>query len=266
MYVLRPPVKLVLDGCLSAWQAPVFYGKCGKGDSFGLAQAGFDMEAVTDQALTVIEQPLPAPLLGSQPMRQPKVERFCRLRALLRPKADAYRQSGFASKSDHDAIGNASRLERRHDVQERIAYLTRGDEELLREKQKRIEEMLWLIHESNVADLWKTIEVEKRDKSGKLLLDAAGKPIMVRRQIPKPLDELPEDVQRVVEKLDEKGQPQLYSKLQANAELRKLLGIGAVTRDDGDMGRLSDAELVAQLAAQARELGIDIDLSYRFRE
>jgi hypothetical protein len=52
--------------------------------------------------------------------------------------------------------------------------------------------------------------------------------------------------------------------LQANAELRKLLGIGATTRDDGDLARLTDQELVAQLANQARELGIEVDLTYRF--
>jgi hypothetical protein len=48
-------------------------------------------------------------------------------------------------------------------------------------------------------------------------------------------------------------------------ELRKLLGIGVVTGagGDGEVVRLSDAELIAQLSNQARELGIEIDLSYR---
>ena len=79
---------------------------------------------------------------------------------------------------------------------------------------------------------------------------------------------MPEDVQRAVEAItiNEAGfvVPKPYSKLQANVELRKMLGIGVVTRDDGDMSRLSDAELIAQLANQARELGVEIDLNYRF--
>ena len=42
-----------------------------------------------------------------------------------------------------------------------------------------------------------------------------------------------------------------------------MLNIG---RYDGrqDVSRLSDAELVAQLADQAKQLGIEIDLNYRF--
>ena len=54
----------------------------------------------------------------------------------------------------------------------------------------------------------------------------------------------------------------------ANQELRKLLGIGVVTgRDESDeLPRLSDADLIARLAQQARELGIHIDLSYFFGE
>jgi hypothetical protein len=59
--------------------------------------------------------------------------------------------------------------------------------------------------------------------------------------------------------------PQLYSKLQANAELRKVLNIGGQKeRLETDVSRLSDAELVQQLADQAKQLGIEIDLSYSF--
>jgi hypothetical protein len=51
------------------------------------------------------------------------------------------------------------------------------------------------------------------------------------------------------------------SKLQANAELRKMLNIGGQKdRPETDVSRLSDAELIQQLADQAKELGIEIDL------
>ena len=93
--------------------------------------------------------------------------------------------------------------------------------------------------------------------------------MMVKRQVPKLLSDLPEDVARTVETcgVDENGRviPKPYSKMQANQELRKLLGIGVVTGagGDGEVVRLSDAELIAQLSNQAREFGIEIDLSYR---
>jgi hypothetical protein len=61
--------------------------------------------------------------------------------------------------------------------------------------------------------------------------------------------------------------PQLYSKLQANQELREMLNIGGRREQPADdVSRLSDAELVQQLADQAKELGIEIDVNYRFAE
>jgi hypothetical protein len=207
-------------------------------------------------------------LPGSNPLRDPKKERFCRLRAVLRPKADAYRQSGHKSESDHAAAGNASRLERRQDISERIAYLSRQEEEVLQIKRERIEEFLWTIHEANIAQMWEMVEVEKRDHKGNPIINPDGSVVMKWVQRPKSIHEMPEDVQRAVESIsiNEAGfvVPKPYSKLQANQELRKLLGIGIVQRDDGELSRLSDQELVAQLANQARELGVEIDLSYRF--
>ena len=43
-----------------------------------------------------------------------------------------------------------------------------------------------------------------------------------------------------------------------------MLNIGRPEERATDLSRLSDAELVTQLAAQAKELGIEIDLNYRF--
>jgi hypothetical protein len=61
--------------------------------------------------------------------------------------------------------------------------------------------------------------------------------------------------------------PQLYSKLAASQELRKMLNIGGhKDRPETDVSRLSDAELMQLLADQAKELGIEIDLNYRFAE
>ena len=43
-----------------------------------------------------------------------------------------------------------------------------------------------------------------------------------------------------------------------------MLNIGRPEERTTDLSRLSDAELVAQLKAQAQELGVEIDLNYRF--
>ena len=87
--------------------------------------------------------------------------------------------------------------------------------------------------------------------------------LTVRKQRPRLLSDLPPDLRKAIEhvQVDARGNivPQLYSKLQANAELRKMLNIG---RNDerNDVARLSDAELIAQLSDTAKELGIEINL------
>jgi hypothetical protein len=101
-----------------------------------------------------------------------------------------------------------------------------------------------------------------------LATDAAGKMLTVRKQRPKLLSDLPPDLRRAIEhvQVDARGNvvPQLYSKAQANAELRKMLDIGRKEPEVSDVSRLSDAELVQQLADQANQLGVKIDLNYSF--
>jgi hypothetical protein len=114
--------------------------------------------------------------------------------------------------------------------------------------------MLWAIHEADIGDYFETHEID-------------GKTI----ERPKRLTDLPPEVRKAIEhvQVDARGNavPQLYSKLQANAELRKMLNIGGQKeRLETDVSRLSDAELIQQLANQAKELGIEIDLNYRFHK
>jgi hypothetical protein len=57
--------------------------------------------------------------------------------------------------------------------------------------------------------------------------------------------------------------PQLYSKLAASQELRKMLNLGRAD-EQNQVYRLSDAELVSQLADTAKQLGVDIKMDYSF--
>jgi hypothetical protein len=83
------------------------------------------------------------------------------------------------------------------------------------------------------------------------------------------LTDIPAELRQNIEKvnIDCRGRivPQLYSKLAASQELRKMLDIGRLD-DRSDVQRMSDAELIAQLADQAKQLGLDINLNYSFAQ
>jgi hypothetical protein len=166
----------------------------------------------------------------------------------------AFRKAGSTAKNDHVADANSFRLERKPGVRERIEYLARQAEERIAEKRRRIEETLWAIHEADIGDYFETIDID-------------GKTI----ERPKRLSDLPPEISKNIEKIaiSANGRlvPQLYSKLAASQELRKMLNIGGQKdRPETDGSRLSDAELVRQLADQAKQLGVEIDLSYSFAQ
>jgi hypothetical protein len=206
-------------------------------------------------------------LPGSQPLKNAKYERYCRLRASAQPRISAYREVGRRSKKNDVAYINACRLERRAEIQDRIAYLTRQEEDLIAEKRRRLEEQLWGMHEANIKDFFEQYAEPVTDKSGNPVTDEKGAPLARVRERPRLLTELPPDLAALVEDvtIDRKGRavPKLYSKLQASKELRAMLDIGRPS-DKTDLSRLSDAELVAQLPDQAKQLGMEIDLNYRF--
>ena len=66
-------------------------------------------------------------------------------------------------------------------------------------------------------------------------------------------------------RIDSKGRfvPKLYSKAEASKELRAMLNIGKPSAER-DITQLSNEELIQTLAQQAKELGVQIDLSYDF--
>jgi hypothetical protein len=189
---------------------------------------------------------------ASRPLKNAKYEKYCRLRASAQPRTSAYREAGWHSKKDDNAYANACRLERRPGVSERIEFLSHQAEELIAEKRRRIEGMLWAFHEADIGDYFETNEID-------------GKTI----ESPKRLGDLPTEIRKNIEKItiDRKGRavPQLYSKLVASQELRKMLNF-ARTEDRNDLARLSDAELIAQLSDTAKQLGVQIDLNYSFAQ
>jgi hypothetical protein len=191
---------------------------------------------------------------GSWALKNAKYEKYCRLRASALPRIRAYREVGWRSKRDDVAYINACRLERRPEIQDRIAWLARQEEDLIAEKRRRIEEQLWAIHEADIGDYFESHEVD-----GKVI------------ERPKRLADLPSEIRKNIEKIAIDGKdrvvPQLYSKLQASQQLRRMLNIGGQKdRPATDVSTLSDAELIQQLADQAKELGVEIDLSYSFAQ
>jgi hypothetical protein len=206
---------------------------------------------------------------GSRRLKNSKHERYCRLRATMLPRAQAWREAGWNDRSDDSAYSNACTFEHRPGVKARIEYLSHQDEQLIREKRRRIEEALWSMHEADIGDCFETYEAAKVGRDGKIETDEDGKMLTVRKQRPKLLSDLPADVRKTIERVqaDAKGNfvPQLYSRPQVNAELRKMLKIGFQEgRPESDVSRLSDAELIQQLAEQAKALGVDINLNYDF--
>jgi hypothetical protein len=206
---------------------------------------------------------------GSRALKNAKYEKYCRLRASALPRIQAFREAGWETSDDDDAYSNACRLERRPGIKDRIEYLSKQQEDLIAEKRQRIEERLWAIHEADIGDFFETYEAA-RTKDGQLATDQ-GKMLTVRKQRARSINDLPLESRKLIEDVtvDRHGNfiPKLYSKSEANRELRKFHNIGGFKEPDADnVSRLSDAELVAQLADQAKQLGVDIKLDYTFSQ
>jgi hypothetical protein len=213
---------------------------------------------------------------GSRALKNAKYERYCRLRASAQPRIQAYREVGWGSREDNVAYINACRLERRPEIRDRIGHLTRQAEELIAEKPQRIEEQLWAIAGANIQDFFTTEDqinpTETTSYPAEIANNSDQQKVAVSpraRVVPRPLTELAPETAKLIEDvtIDSKGRavPKLYSKLQANKELRAMLNISAKS-EAPDVTKLSDAELIQQLADQAKELGIEIDLNYRFAQ
>jgi len=213
---------------------------------------------------------------GSRALKNAKYEKYCRLRASAQPRIPAYREAGWETSDDNNAYSNACRLERRQQIRDRVAYLTRQAEELIAEKRQRIEERLWAIHEANIQDFFTTEDQINPTETTNDPAEIANNPDQQKvavspraRERPRRLTELAPETAKLIEDVtvDRRGRliPRLYSKMAASKELRNMLNLSA-RADAADVTRLSDQELLQTLAQQARELGIEIDLNYTFAQ
>ena len=204
---------------------------------------------------------------GSRALKNAKYEKYCRLRASAQPRIRAYREVGWGSRRDDVAYINACRLERRPEIQDRIAYLTRQEEDLVVEKRRRIEEQLWAIHEANIKDFFEPYDEHTEQKNPNNPDEISLKTTPKER--PRRISDLPDEIAQLIEHvtIDREGRviPKLYSKLQASKELRAMLNIGKPS-DPSDVSRLSDRELIEQLSDQAKQLGVEIKLDYTFAQ
>jgi hypothetical protein len=164
-------------------------------------------------------------------LRNAKREKFARLRASAQPRIPAYREAGFETSDDDDAYSNSCRLERRPEIRDRIAYLTRQAEEMISVKRERIESQLWAITEGNIAYFFETYEAVKRDHTGQPVPTDEGGLSKETRVRPKLLTDLPRELAALIEdvQVDNRGRliPRLYSKERANKELRAMLNLTA---------------------------------------
>lgn len=189
-------------------------------------------------------------IVGSRALRHAAYERFAQAIATLKPPVVAYREAGLGGQDYHADRGNAARMLRRRDVQNRVEFFSRQHEQIIGLKQRHLERLQWMVITANLADYYKTEEGRREPQL-------------------RPFCELTEDQQLMIEslKFTEKGKPvlQLYSKAQAHTNLCKMLNIGARSDDDDDreFSRLDDASLFAEIAREAKELGVDVEFTFR---
>lgn len=187
-----------------------------------------------------VENPslIPGDMPGSRPLANPKQEAYAKERALCSSRMVAYRNAGFESEDDHAARGNAAKLERKQAVRDRIAWLCRQDEDVLRAKRDKLEALKWSMINVDIGQYFVMVERPVLDKEGKQTFDAGGNPCMRIVQDVKPFSDMTSEQRSVIQSLKytDSGRPilEFYSKQWAVVELRKMLGIGPNAHTVGD--------------------------------
>lgn len=145
---------------------------------------------------------------GSVPLEVTKWEIYARERALCASGEDAQVRAGYPARS-----GMFSKLDRKRGIRERIAYLTREDESIIRERRDRLR--CWLHH---IKDFDRLELFEEVEEDGRRYLTL------------KPLADLTPEQRMLFEGLEKDGRPIMPGKLTAAAQLAKLDGLDAPTK------------------------------------
>jgi hypothetical protein len=193
-------------------------------------------------------EPIPVPEAGSLPLRIRLEELYARARSLNHSPNQAAELAGYAA--EHR---NGPKIEKRARVAARIAWLIRQEDEVLRIKREEIENWLWLQHRRKISDFYETVEEP--------VLNAKGKETSAirRYQRMRLFSELTDDQQACVEGVRyTEGGPalSLYSQMQSNIELRKLNGIGAITKGEEDRRSMPEDALVARISDMLKLFGV----------
>jgi len=193
---------------------------------------------------------------ATKPLKHPKYEIFARQRALNQSPLVASQIAGL----NHDRR-NLFRIEKKPVVAARIAWLSRQDEEALREKRNRLDELLWVGLYVDRAEFYETVETPITDRNGHAVLKRNGESYTKTVIQLKPLDKLTPQHRWLIESITytESGKPnlKLVSKEYCHRELRKMLGGDAPPEQRAnDLSQYTDADLLAELDRVANELGI----------
>jgi len=197
---------------------------------------------------------------AAKPLKHPKYEIFARQRALNQSPLIAGQIAGL----NYDRR-NLFRIEKKPAIAARIAWLSRQDEEALREKRNRLEQFLWEGLYVDRAEFYETVEIPITDRNGNAVLKRNGEPATKTITQPKPLEKLTDQQRQLIESITytESGKPnlKLVSKEYCHRELRKMIGGDAQPEQRAnDVSRYTDAELLAELDRLANELRIKTTL------
>lgn len=203
-----------------------------------------------------------SPVLGSEPLANEKWEAYCQSRAIHNSRQYAYQEAFPRATDPHAARGNGAKLERLHpEIRERIAYLGAQQDEITRRLALEIRAGYCNIMRVDIADYYNEVERPILDKEGIPIIDhETGKPkTRMVQEIKLFSDMTPEQRFAIAGlKYTDSGRPNLefYPKTHAQAELRKMLGIGVQSREEGDeFSRMSRDELAIFIARELRAIG-----------
>jgi hypothetical protein len=187
---------------------------------------------------------------GSVPLPVKKWEVYARERALFKSPRNAALEAGYDDRS-----GMHSKLERKPEVRERIAFLARQEKEVISEVRERLLRDLYVIADHDPGDFYEVRETVVGYRKN-------GDPIIREAQLPKYFRDMTREQRRCVESyaVTESGKPnlKLHSLIEANREIRKMLALDKPPAEasdaDAEFARMTLGEQLAVVERQISDL------------